>query len=100
MVFNIYNTTFPGQFNADFAEKAKIFGMQESELAPLTGVDFEKLMQIGAKYADFVVQSEPMDNASLPTLYAEKDIPYLPNNEAGIEAYHEIYKKLAHPLKG
>ena len=94
VVFSIYNNTFPGQFNADFAEKAKMLGIPEADLASLSAMSFEKLMQLGEKYADFVVKSEPIDNASLTTLFAEKDIPYLANDEEGIAAYHEIYKKL------
>lgn len=95
VLFNIYDTAFPEEFNNDFSEKAKMLGMQEEELASLASVGFKELIEIGAKYADCVIKSEPMNNGSvLASLLTQKAIPYLPNDEEGITAYHEIYKKL------
>ncbi|MHB9148228.1 MAG: glycogen/starch synthase [Candidatus Amoebophilus sp.] len=94
VLFNLYNTNFPGQFNGAFADKAKMNGMQEQEINQLASVGFAELMQIGAQYADMVIQSELINNTSLSALCAERNIPCITNNEEGIQEYLKLYQQL------
>lgn len=94
VVFNMYNTGFPEKFHTRFNQQASAQGIPSDLLIPHLTVGFPELMQLGAQYADIVVRSEKIKNASLNKLLAEKEIPHIHNNEEGITAYHQIYQQL------
>ena len=95
VIFNLYDTFFPEKFNNDFAEKARMPGMQEEDLALLNSVGFEELLQIGCAYADAVIKSEVLSNPNLDDIFTKKGVRYINNDEEGIKDYHDIYKKIA-----
>jgi starch synthase len=94
VVFNMYNTAFPEKLHASFTQKASTQGIPQDLLQAHPTVGFAELMQIGAQYADMVVQSEELNIDSLSKLLAEKGIPHIHNDEEGITAYHQIYQQL------
>jgi starch synthase len=96
ILFNLYNHRFSEKFGADFPEKAKMIGIEEQLLKPLASAGFQELIEIAMGYADKVAKSENLSDDSFKDLLARlPDIPYIGVDEAGIEAYYQLYKKLA-----
>jgi len=98
--FNIYNHAFEEVFDTQFAEKARMIGINDKEIAQLSeGIDFVKLMQIAIKYADYVAKSEKilLPNSKIAWL---EEIEFIGNDKAGIDTYYQLYNKLtAKPRK-
>lgn len=95
VIFTLYNNTFSYKFSNDFMEKVKMVGIRKDRLALLTSADFGGLIQTGIKYADAVVKSEKLQDPNFKGLFDEQAFRYIENNEAGLEAYCSLYKKLA-----
>eukprot|EP01132_Coremiostelium_polycephalum_P000104 gene104-138_t len=94
VLFNLYNTQFPGKFDTTFASKATMEGMPEDAIQQLASVGFSELMKIGSQYADVAIQSEPLQDTPLATLCTDMNIPYINNDVAGIQEYLRIYQQL------
>ena len=94
VIFTLYNNAFSDKFGNDFIEKIKITGMGQEKLAPLASADFGGLIQAGIKYADAVVKSETLQDDRFKGLLDEQSLMHIENNEAGLGAYYNLYKKL------
>jgi len=93
VLYTVYNNRFPTKLTENFAEKAKLRGIQDESLRPLAA-GFRELIQAGAQYADTAVKSEKLDKACFKGLLQE-DLPYVANDEQGIATYLELYQQLA-----
>jgi starch synthase len=95
VIFTLYNNAFSHKFDGDFIEKAKMGGLRKEKLASLASADFGGLLQTGIKYADVVVKSEALQDANFKGVLDEHAFRHIENNEEGLEAYYNLYKKLA-----
>jgi starch synthase len=93
VVFNLYNNSFAERFGEDFPQKAKMIGIDSQLLATLASAGLKELLKVGSQYADAVVKSEDLPNADWNSLLG-KEAPYIADDEAGIAAYYQLYKKL------
>jgi starch synthase len=94
-IFTVYNNTFSYKFGEDFTEKVKITGITQEMLAPLASADLGGLIRAGVKYADAIARSETLQDDHFKGLLDEQHLMLIENNEAGLNAYHDLYKKLA-----
>lgn len=92
VIFTLYNNAFSHKFDKALLEKVKMVGIEEEALA---STDFGGLIQTGIKYADVVVRSEALQDNNFKGLLDEQDFTCIENNEAGLEAYYNLYKELA-----
>jgi starch synthase len=98
-IFTLYNNAFSHKFGEDFTEKIKITGIAQETLAPLASSDFGGLIQAGVKYADAIVRSEALQDDHFKGLLDEQHLMLIENNEAGLDAYYNLYKKLAKAVR-
>ncbi|MCU0317849.1 MAG: glycogen/starch synthase [Amoebophilaceae bacterium] len=94
-VFTIYNNTFSYKFGEYFTEKVKIKGIAQEKLTPLASADFGGLIRAGVEYADAITRSETLQDDHFKGLLDEQYLALIENNEAGLDAYYDLYKKLA-----
>lgn len=94
VLFTLYNNAFPYKLNSDLQEKAKMVGMGGESLKPLATADFGGLVRTAVQYSDRVFKAEPLDDKSFQGVL-EEELPTIENNEAGLEAYYNLYKELA-----
>jgi len=95
IIFSLYNNAFSHKFDADFIAKVKMVGIRKDKLAPLASADFGGLIQTGSKYADAVVKAEALQGPHFKGLLDEQTLRHIENDEVGLEAYYNLYKKLA-----
>ncbi len=95
VIFTLYDNAFPCKFDEDFIEKVKIGGLKKEKLISLASADFGGLLQIGIKYADVVVRAETLQDLNFKGLLDEHSLMHIENNAEGLEAYYNLYKKLA-----
>jgi starch synthase len=95
VIFTIYNNAFSSKFDEGFIEKVEIVGLKKEKLASPAAADFGGLLQIGIKYADAVVRSEPLQDVNFRNLPDEHSLMHIENNQEGLETYYNLYKKLA-----
>ena len=98
VLFTIYNNAFSHRFGKDFAEKARMIGIEDHVLAPLASAGFGELMRAGVQYVDAVARSEKLSDGNFKGLFSEEEAPYIANDEQGIEAYYKLYNQLAGSL--
>ena len=94
-LYTIYNNVFSEKLAKNFAEKAKMIGMEDDSLKSLAAAGLGELTQTGMQHADAVVRSEVLDKNPLKEFLKEEDIPYIADDEQGIAAYYELYTQLA-----
>ena len=95
VIFTLYNNTFSHKFERDFIETARMPGMRREKMELLQSADFGALVKIGAQHADFVARAEALDDPNFKGLFEGRTFDLLENNEEGLEAYHDLYIKLA-----
>lgn len=98
VLFTAYDNAFSHRFGKDFAEKARIIGIEDHLLAPLAAAGFGELMKAAAQYADVVVSSEKLGDNNFKELFGGAELSYIANDEQGIEAYYKLYNELASSL--
>ena len=94
VIFTLYNNAFAHKFDKDLAEKVKMVGVEEDALALLKTNDFKGLVQTGIRQADFVTRAEVLQDDQYKNLLDGQDFTYIENNEAGLEAYYNLYNEL------
>lgn len=94
VIFTLYNNVFSQPLSKTLQEKAKMAGIKEEALATLATTDFDGLIQTGIKYADRVFSAEPLEDKAFEGILQE-EVACIENNEAGLEAYRNLYKELA-----
>ena len=94
VIFTLYNNTFAPKLGRDLQEKAKMVGIKEEALAPLASADFGGLIRTGMQHADRVFSAEPLEDKAFEGVLQE-EITCIENNQAGLEAYYNLYKELA-----
>ena len=94
VIFTLYNNTFSHKFGKALLEKVNAEGLQQEDLTLLASLDFSGLIRTGIKYADRVVKAETLQNKPFKGLVDEQ-ITCIDNNEAGLEAYYNLYTDLA-----
>ncbi|MEM9416833.1 MAG: glycogen/starch synthase [Bacteroidota bacterium] len=95
ILWTLYNNVFSHRFGQDFTHKVRMVGLEEKDLALLTTANFEGLVQTGIKYADRTVRAEALQEANFKGLLDEQALTCIENNEAGLEAYYNLYQELA-----
>jgi starch synthase len=96
VIFTLYDNAFSFKFDEGLIEKIKIGGLKKEKIALLAPADdFRGLLQIGIKYADAVVRSEPLQDVNFGDLPDEHSLMHIENNKEGLEAYYNLYEKLA-----
>ena len=95
VIFTLYNRAFSHQFGEDFIEKVRTVGLRKDRLASLASADFKGLIETAIKYADRGVRSEALQDPYFQELPDAQALDYIENNEVGLEAYYNLYKKLA-----
>ena len=97
VIFTLYNTAFPHEFDTDLAEKAMTTGLKKGDaaLASLASSDFGVLIQTGIKYADVVMQAEALDQQVFQNLVDEQALIKVVHDDAGLATCHDLYKQLA-----
>lgn len=95
VIFTLYNNTFSHKFDKHFIEKVRMVGLKKEKLAPLASADFGGLLQAGMHYADAVVRSEALQGAHFKDLLDEQTLHCIENNPAGLDAYYNLYQRLA-----
>jgi starch synthase len=98
VVHSLYNDDFKRPFSDTFINKLKFDGIEDKDIAGLTGVvDFETLSNFAIKHADGVIQSEETVNKNVLD-YINKSgknfLPYQRNVESSVEAINNFYENL------
>ena len=94
-IFTLYNNTFKDKFPQHLAQKAMVAGMNQTSVAPLATADFAALIRTGMQYADVVTRTEALSDPAYQGLVDEQEIAHIQNSEEGIEAYAQLYQKIA-----
>ena len=99
IVYSLYNDAFEKPFDAKFADKLKLKGVKEKDVADIKGkeVDYDTLTKFAIKYSDGVIQQESQVNAEILN-YAKDSatqfLSYPGELPDSIEAINEFYDKI------
>lgn len=88
IVCSIYDHDFERKFNADFADKILLKGIDKEDVAALAGkeVDYATLMKFAIDYSDGVIQNSPNVNEEVMEYARQQNKPIL-----GYHEEHEAY---------
>ena len=92
IVYSLYNDDFKTPFKEKFAFKLKLAGVKDQDIKELknSDVDYVKLTNFAVKYADAVVQCEPIVNSQVIDYVTQSKKNFLPYKEDASEAAHAI----------
>lgn len=89
IVVSVYDDLFPGELNADLADKLAQEGIKKEDLAQLGRPDYASLMRFAIGHADAVVMGSERIDPELATVIGQSGKPVLPY--AGTENYEDAY---------
>ena len=98
IVYSLYGGGFDGTLDPRFAEKLRMEGFTDDDIAPLLGadVDFRMINRLAIDYADAIAQSTADVDPELIKYAKASGKPFLPfpGDEDYADAYDNFYKEL------
>lgn len=98
IVYSLFDKNFDGTLDPRMAEKLRMDGFNDEDIASLLGsdVDYMMLNKIAIDYADAVIQSSPDIDAYLVDYARQSGKPFLPysDDENVAQTYLEFYRSL------
>lgn len=98
IVYSLYGGGFEGTLDSRFAEKLRMEGFTDDDIASLLGgdVDFAKINRLAIDYADAIAQSTADVDPALIEYAKASGKPFLPypGDEDYADAYDNFYKEL------
>jgi len=95
VVFSIFDQDMKQTFNAKFAEKLLVPGVNKEDVESILGkkVTYNSLLKLAISYSDAVVQSSEVMPKTLESFIKKTKLPFMPYQSTN-EAYLQFYKQI------